>query len=92
MFLSPYYGQDSKQVLSNRTCMYKILQIERWFEEIYFVLLNHGLIVSAPSLIIYDNCCNFHNYCLGRDALFFENSRFVVDRLHWKNHTGNIVQ
>ncbi|XP_066271346.1 uncharacterized protein [Branchiostoma lanceolatum] len=43
---------------------------------------------TAPSVIIYDNACQLHSYCLNRDPGFFQNSRFFVDRLHFKNHKG----
>ena len=42
----------------------------------------------APEVIIYDNSCNLHNYCLNREPDFFRNSQFLVDRFHWRNHTG----
>lgn len=43
---------------------------------------------EAPKLIVYDNACNLHNYCLNRDPVFFRDSWFVVDRFHWCNHVG----
>ncbi|XP_065052628.1 uncharacterized protein LOC135681910 isoform X2 [Rhopilema esculentum] len=43
---------------------------------------------SAPDAIIYDNCCNLHQYCLNRDPSYFRTCKFLVDRFHWKNHTG----
>lgn len=44
----------------------------------------------APSIVIYDNACALHAYCLNRDPTFFQNTVFLVDRLHWDNHTGII--
>lgn len=42
-----------------------------------------------PKLIIYDNACHLHTYCLKREPNRFENTRFMVDRLHFrKGHTG----
>ena len=41
-----------------------------------------------PSLIIYDNACRLHIYCLNREPHFFESTRFAVDRFHWRGHTG----
>ena len=46
--------------------------------------------ISAPKIIIYDNCCHLHNYCLNRDPEFFKHTKFLIDRFHWKNHTGMI--
>lgn len=43
---------------------------------------------EPPAVIIYDNSCNLHNYCLNRDPSYFANTLFVVDRLHWDNHTA----
>ena len=48
-------------------------------------------IVDAPEVVIYDNACNLHQYCLNRDPVFFANTLMVVDGLHWDNHTGNIM-
>jgi len=42
----------------------------------------------APKLVIYDNACGLHAYCLNRDPLYFQKTSFMVDRFHWKNHTG----
>lgn len=43
---------------------------------------------SAPRIIVYDNSCSLHSYCLNRDPLFFKDTMFLVDRLHWNNHGG----
>eukprot|EP00112_Aurelia_sp_Birch-Aquarium-sp1_P011847 Seg249.10 transcript_id=Seg249.10/GoldUCD/mRNA.D3Y31 product="hypothetical protein" protein_id=Seg249.10/GoldUCD/D3Y31 len=44
--------------------------------------------LNAPNTIIYDNCCNLHNYCLNRDPIHFNKTKFLVDRFHWKYHVG----
>ena len=44
--------------------------------------------VSAPDVAIYDNECNLHAYALNREPAFFKNTWFLVDRFHWKNHSG----
>ena len=41
-----------------------------------------------PELIIYDNACRLHVYCLNREPHFFEKTRFAVDRFHWRGHIG----
>ncbi|XP_070550589.1 uncharacterized protein [Ptychodera flava] len=43
---------------------------------------------KAPRIVIYDNACKLHQYCLNREPAFFKNTMFLVDRLHWCNHTG----
>ncbi|XP_062580159.1 uncharacterized protein LOC134242143 [Saccostrea cucullata] len=43
---------------------------------------------EPPDVIIYDNSCNLHNYALNRDPAYFSNTLFVVDALHWDNHTA----
>ena len=43
---------------------------------------------SHAPLIIYDNACRFHVYCLNREPHFFENTQFAVDRFHWCSHIG----
>ena len=42
----------------------------------------------GPRLIVYDNACIFHMYCLKRERAFFSRTSFLVDRFHWKNHKG----
>ncbi|XP_041922771.1 uncharacterized protein LOC121686464 [Alosa sapidissima] len=42
--------------------------------------------MEMPKVVIYDNSCNLHQYCLNRDRLSFKKTWFLVDRLHWKNH------
>ena len=46
------------------------------------------LFFTAPKLVIYDNACSLMDYCMNRDPGFFRNTKFLVDRFHWKNHTG----
>lgn len=46
---------------------------------------------KPPGVIIYDNSCNLHNYCLNRDPVFFKDTVFVVDGLHWDNHIGCVL-
>ena len=60
------------------------MNIAKWFK----VLLNFLL---APSVIVYDNACNLHTYCLNRHPTYFRNTRFLVDRLHWRDHTGTVL-
>ena len=48
---------------------------------LYFILL------AVPKTIIYDNACNLHSYFLNREPVSIRSTRFVVDGLHWKNHT-----
>ena len=42
----------------------------------------------APKLVVYDNSCKLQVYALNRDPGFFSGTRFLVDRFHWRNHTG----
>ena len=41
-----------------------------------------------PRVIVYDNACKLHQYCLNREPQHFQNTLFLVDRFHWKGHTG----
>lgn len=41
-----------------------------------------------PKNIIYDNACKLHVYALKREPVRFRNTRFLVDRLHFKGHVG----
>jgi hypothetical protein len=51
---------------------------------LFYLLLSRWKV--APELIIYDNACNFHVYCMLREPLFFSETRILVDRFHWPNH------
>ena len=42
----------------------------------------------VPQLIIYDNACKLHQYCLNREPAFFGHTQFAVDRFHWGDHIG----
>ena len=42
----------------------------------------------APKVVIYDNACGLHAYCLNQDPIYFQRTVFPVDRFHWKNHKG----
>ncbi|KAH3799822.1 uncharacterized protein LOC127838876 isoform X1 [Dreissena polymorpha] len=43
---------------------------------------------TAPKMVVYDNACSLHEYCLNRDPVFFKHTQFKVDSLHFKNHTA----
>ena len=43
---------------------------------------------KPPGMIIYDNACSLHQYCLNREPIFFQNTTFYVDRFHWRGHIG----
>ena len=37
---------------------------------------------AAPQVIVYDNACKLHQYCLNRGPQFFAKTLYVVDRFH----------
>ena len=39
-------------------------------------------------MIVYDNACKLHVYRLNREPGHFQNTLFLVDRFHWRGHTG----
>ena len=42
-----------------------------------------------PQMLIYDNACKLHIYALKREPSRFQNTRFLVDRLHFpRGHVG----
>ncbi len=53
-----------------------------------FKSLDHARFTVAPKLIIYDNACKLHQYCLNRVPAFFGHTQFAVDRFHWRDHVG----
>lgn len=42
----------------------------------------------APAMIVYDNACSLHAYCMKRERAFFARTKFRVDRMHFKGHKG----
>ncbi|KAL3868521.1 hypothetical protein ACJMK2_041322 [Sinanodonta woodiana] len=43
---------------------------------------------KAPNLVVYDNACSLHVYSLNKDPVFFKDTSFRVDSLHFRNHTA----
>jgi hypothetical protein len=43
---------------------------------------------SAPSVIVYDNSCHGHVYCLNREPEWCKDSVFAIDKVHYKGHVG----
>ena len=43
---------------------------------------------KAPRVIVYDNACELHQYCLNREPHFFRSTLFAVDWFHWQGHVG----
>lgn len=41
-----------------------------------------------PRTIVYDNGCKLHSYCLNREPALYKETRFFIDRFHWKGHVG----
>ena len=42
---------------------------------------------KKPEICVYDNACNAWKYVIAREPQAFSATRFLVDRLHWPNHT-----
>ena len=40
----------------------------------------------CPRYIFYDNCCEFHLFCMARDPIYFFCATFLIDSVHYKNH------
>ena len=41
-----------------------------------------------PGAIVYDNGCKLHSYCLNREPALYKDTRFFIDRFHWRGHIG----
>lgn len=54
---------------------------------VFDIVLNRFPEGKRPTRIIYDNACSLSRYSLAREPVAFAGCRFLVDRLHWKNHT-----
>ncbi len=44
--------------------------------------------ITPPKVIVYDNACKLHVYALNREPALYANTRFFVDRFHWRGHVG----
>ena len=44
--------------------------------------------ILAPKIVIYNNACALPRYALNRNPGFFRETKFLVNRFHWHNHTG----
>lgn len=42
----------------------------------------------APKLVIYDNSCKLHAFCLNRNPTRYRDTRFGIDRFHFPNHVN----
>ena len=49
----------------------------------YPIISNVSILYSFGNV---DNCCNLHKYCMLREPLFFKDTKFVIDRLHYASH------
>ena len=45
-----------------------------------------GRYKTAPRMVVYDHSCGLSAYALNRIPLFFRNTRFRIDKFHWRNH------
>jgi hypothetical protein len=43
---------------------------------------------DARRVVIYDNACKLLEYCMNREPTFFQDTIFLIDRLHAKTHVG----
>ncbi|XP_022111304.1 uncharacterized protein LOC110990561 isoform X2 [Acanthaster planci] len=43
---------------------------------------------TTPAVVMYDNACHLHSYCLNREPRHFRNAKFLIDSLHWPYHTA----
>jgi hypothetical protein len=43
---------------------------------------------QAPAVVVYDNNCHAHAYFLNREPEWVTNTLFVIDKTHFRGHTG----
>lgn len=43
---------------------------------------------GAPKVVVYDNSCHLHGYCLNREPQWVKGTTFVIDKTHYKGHVG----
>lgn len=46
------------------------------------------LFIAAPKIIVYDNSCNLHRFCLRREPEYFARTWFAIDRMHYRGHVA----
>ncbi len=44
--------------------------------------------LDPPKLVIYDNSCHAHAYFLNREPQWAKDITFLIDKTHFKGHTG----
>lgn len=52
----------------------------------YSYIIKH--FATAPDVIVYDFACALEEYFLNRSPAYVKNTRFFVDRMHFKNHVA----
>ena len=58
--------------------------------DVYAAIKSHW--ATAPRLVVYDFACGLDRYCANMtDGRYWENTRFVVDDFHWKNHKCDVT-
>ena len=54
-----------------------------------FNIFLHRFSNNLPQMrIVYDNSCNLQQYCLNREMARFSETIFLIDRLHYADHTA----
>lgn len=88
-----YLGGSEKRVLFIMTCAgcnmvlgFSVLNCNESPRALFELIFTRFKI--APEAIIYDNACNASLYCLKREPEFFENTDFMVDKMHIRGHTN----
>ena len=41
---------------------------------------------TPPKVVVYDNACNAHYFCLSREPDYFKFTQFIIDQLHASGH------
>ncbi|ETV74055.1 hypothetical protein H257_11367 [Aphanomyces astaci] len=89
----PSYLQSVLQRLASK-CDLKVQDDERFHlmtqpesPETLFSIF-YSRFPDADRVVIYDNACNYHEYCINRKPQFFANQVTKQDRIHAKGHVG----
>ncbi|KDR76778.1 hypothetical protein GALMADRAFT_225673 [Galerina marginata CBS 339.88] len=53
--------------------------------EVFSAIYTHW--EKAPEIVIYDFACNLEPYCMTREADFFADTTFLIDKFHSAGHT-----
>jgi hypothetical protein len=69
---------------TQRDCSFHILKSSEGRNDPFSVLKT--FLTTPPQYVIFDFACSLDEYATNRDPFWFANTKFLIDRFHWRNH------